>query len=520
MFDRFALDERVLAVLTAKGFITPTPVQEATLPHTLAGRDALAQARTGTGKTLAFALPIAQRLEPSAARGRAPRALALAPTRELALQVADEIGWVAPTLDVVTVYGGTGYGRQAGALKRGCDVVVATPGRASDYLRQGLLRLDEVQIVVLDEADEMLSMGFEEELEQLLAATPSTRQTLLFSATLPSWAKRLAEEQLVDPVRVNVTGDDAIRYRELALEVPHAARSEVLSHVLFVHGEGRAIVFTHTKAEVDTLLAQLSAQGHRAEAVHGDVSQTERERAVGRFRQGQADVLVGTNVAARGLDIPEVELVVHYRLPSEPSVYQHRSGRTGRAGREGTVMVLYTSRERRALALLERQLGRRFERTALPAPQAVQEAKVARLLKDLASQPARDKDAWRELAERWVESKNVDAVAALLARTLGGAPAPRSLLTGEEGWQTLKLTERVTSVAQALRVLKDAGAGDVGRMQMAKSGVYVDLRPQDAEALSARLELAPVTQLSDALPSGPPRPRRPHRAGRSVERHA
>jgi ATP-dependent RNA helicase DeaD len=510
MFHDLPLRASLLRALEAKGFSSPTTIQAATLPHALAGGDVLGLARTGTGKTLAFGLPIANRLEPENTRGRAPRAFILTPTRELALQVAGELEWLAPEHSVVTVYGGTGYGKQASDLKRGADIVVATPGRAVDYYKQGILQLSRVEVAVLDEADEMLNAGFEEDVELLLAATPEGRQTLLFSATLPRWAENLAAQHLRDPLRANVTRDEGVSYDEVAIEAPLAARLGVLSDVLHVHGTGASIVFTRTKAEVDELAKALSNLGHLAEAVHGDLNQVQRERVLERFRASQVTVLVATDVAARGLDIPEIDLVVHYRFPEQPERYQHRSGRTGRAGRAGTVVLLYGPRERRDLTLLERAIARRIERVGAPRPQDVQRAKLAGLQRSLAAQSDEDRSAWREVAQTWIASGNVDALAGLLALTLGGAPTPRSLLTGEEGWTTLKLAGRPLSVPQTVRILKQAGVGDIGRVQSARDGAYADLRPEEAARLGRELEGLQVEEATYVeAPPTESRPRRP-----------
>ncbi|HEX7005476.1 MAG TPA: DEAD/DEAH box helicase [Trueperaceae bacterium] len=484
MFEQYDLPESVENALRERKITSPTPVQSATLPHALAGGDVLGQARTGTGKTLAFAIPIARRLAADRSRGRPPRALVLTPTRELALQVAGELAWLARHLDITTVYGGTGYGSQAAELNRGTDVVVATPGRALDYLGRGILDLSAVEIAVLDEADEMLSMGFEEDVEKLLGATPPERQTLLFSATLPDWARRLSERHLRDPLKVNVVREEAVGYHELAIESSLGSRQSVLADVLHAHGGARSIVFANTKAETDKLAQALTQSGIPAESIHGDLNQAQRERAVERLRSGQVKVLVGTDVAARGLDIPEVDLVVHYRLPNDPGSYQHRSGRTGRAGRSGKVVIFHGPRERSALTRLERAVGRRFEHVPPPRPEEVQDAKLESLLARIEEQPAADRETWQGVAQRWLAQGNEQAIAGLLAITLGGKPAPRSLLTGEEGWVTLAVRGRVVRTPQVVRFLMESGAKDVGRIvEVGKAGALADVRPADEERL-------------------------------------
>jgi len=417
-FADLGISDGAVRRLSARGIEKPTPIQELALPPALAGRDVLGLARTGTGKTLAFALPIAERLAPSKSRGRAPRALVLAPTRELALQVAREFAWLAPHLQGVAVYGGTGYQAQARALKEGADVVVATPGRARDYLKRGVLDLGRVEIAVLDEADEMLSMGFEEEVEALLGATPKARQTLFFSATLPPWARRLARKHLKDPVMADVTRDERVAYREEVYRVPGRARERVLSDLIFAKAPKRAIVFVRTKAEADRIAGALSERGHAARAVHGDLGQRERERTLLAFREGRARVLVATDVAARGLDIPEVELVVHYQLPERAEAYQHRSGRTGRAGRAGTVALLVEGNERHRVRRLEDAVGRRFERAELPSPEVARHARFKVLLDRARSQPEAKRARWREAAQAWIRAGDIETLAGLLAHLL------------------------------------------------------------------------------------------------------
>lgn len=486
MFTDFALNERIIAALADKGITEPTPIQREAIPVALEGRDIIGQARTGTGKTLAFGLPVAQRLEADNTRGRTPRALILTPTRELAIQVSGELESVARHLRVVTIYGGTGYGRQARDLQSGVDVVVATPGRALDYIRQNILDLSAVQMVVLDEADEMLSMGFEEDVETMLAATPEGRQTLLFSATLPSWARHLSEQYLSDPHRVNVVANEEVTYDELAIEAPGRNRLNLLADVLHVHGGGRAIVFTHTKAEVDEIAQGLEAVGIPAEAIHGDLSQVQRERVVERFRRGQLSVLVGTDVAARGLDIPEVDSVVHYRIPSQSASYQHRSGRTGRAGRSGTVVILFSKNERRKLQMLERAVRRRFDITRAPSPDEVQSSKLKGLLLRIEGQDASDRQQWLDVAGQWVRDGKVEEIAGLMTLILGGAPEEQSLLTGEPGQVTLLISGGRLTPPHVVRLLKDAGASQIGRIMPIWDGAVADVPARDVAALIGR----------------------------------
>ncbi|HLR47164.1 MAG TPA: DEAD/DEAH box helicase [Deinococcales bacterium] len=514
LFSDFALDGRILDALSSKNINEPTPVQRETLPPALDGRDVIGQARTGTGKTLAFALPIAERLEPSSERGRLPRALVLTPTRELAIQVATELESVSRHLRVSMIYGGTGYGRQARELKDGVDVVVATPGRALDYMRQGILDLSAAEIVVLDEADEMLSMGFEEDVETMLAATPEGRQTMLFSATMPRWAQNLSAQYLNEPVTVNVVASEEVTYEELAIEAPGRNRLNLLADVLHVHGGGRAIVFTHTKAEVDEIAQGLDALGIPAEAIHGDLNQVQRERVVDRFRRGQLSVLVGTDVAARGLDIPEVDAVVHYRIPSQSANYQHRSGRTGRAGRAGTVVILYSRFERRRLQQLERAVRRRFRTVGAPDREEVQASKLNGLLLRIEDQERSDREQWLPVAREWIAEGKSEEIAGLLTLLLGGAPEEESLLTGEVGQVTLLLSGGRLTAPHVVRLLKDAGASQIGRIMPIWDGAVADVPAADVKGLINRdLEGFRVTRATH-IPPAPKRGGGPGGGGR------
>ncbi|HWH31007.1 MAG TPA: DEAD/DEAH box helicase [Mycobacteriales bacterium] len=368
-FADLGLKPELLEALTALGYEEPTPVQREAVPLLLDGRDLLGQAATGTGKTAAFALPLLHRLQP----GTGPQALVLAPTRELAVQVSEAVHKYGRRLGarVVPVYGGQPIGRQLRALEQGVDVVVATPGRAVDHLDRGTLRLDDVRTVVLDEADEMLDMGFADDLDRILSALPEQRQTVLFSATLPKRIDGLARKHLRDPVRISIARETAAageppKVRQTAYVVPRAAKPAALGRVLDLESPTSAIVFCRTREEVDTLTETLNGRGYRAEALHGGMDQAQRDRVMGRLRGGTADLLVATDVAARGLDVEQLTHVVNYTVPSSPETYTHRIGRVGRAGREGVAVTLAEPREHRMLKTIERVAGVRITVEKVP----------------------------------------------------------------------------------------------------------------------------------------------------------
>jgi ATP-dependent RNA helicase DeaD len=362
-FDDLGLRPELLRALSGLGYEEPTPIQLEAIPPLVAGKDLLGQAATGTGKTAAFALPILQLL-PAHRTERAPIGLVLVPTRELAVQVSEALHRYGKDLGarVLPVYGGAPIVRQLRSLESGVDVVVATPGRALDLLNRGSLRLGEIATVVLDEADEMLDMGFAEDLEAILDETPETRQTVLFSATMPRRLDSLARRHLREPVRITIGREkaepgEAPRVRQTAYVVPRAAKPAALGRILDVEAPAAAIVFCRTREEVDTLTETLNGRGYRAEALHGGMSQEQRDKVMGRLRGGRADLLVATDVAARGLDIEQLTHVVNYDVPSAPESYVHRIGRVGRAGREGVAITLAEPREHRMLKTIERVAG-------------------------------------------------------------------------------------------------------------------------------------------------------------------
>jgi ATP-dependent RNA helicase DeaD len=355
-FSALGLLPELLEVLGTLGYEEPTPIQREAIPPLLAGRDLLGQAATGTGKTAAFALPLLQLAARGDAPANSPVALVLVPTRELAMQVAEAVHRYgrAQKVSVLPIYGGQSIRQQLRVLDRGVHVVVATPGRALDHLQRETLKLERVRMVVLDEADEMLDMGFAEDLEAILQRLPATRQTALFSATMAPRIQAIAKKHLKDPVTIAIARErtqagQLPRVRQVAYLVQRQFKAEALGRVLDMETPTSAIVFCRTRLEVDELTEAMNAHGYRAEALHGGFAQEQRDRVMGRFRANKADLLIATDVAARGLDIQHVSHVVNFDVPTEPDGYIHRIGRTGRAGREGVAITFVEPREQRLL---------------------------------------------------------------------------------------------------------------------------------------------------------------------------
>jgi ATP-dependent RNA helicase DeaD len=372
-FSALGLEPGLLAAVAALGYEEPTDIQREAIPPLIAGKDVLGQAATGTGKTAAFALPLLQRIGASEDGTQAVRGLILVPTRELAMQVAEAVHKYGRQLGtrVLPIYGGQAMQQQLRALKRGVDVVVATPGRALDHIRRKTLRLDGVQMVVLDEADEMLDMGFAEDLEAILSEVPETRQTALFSATMAPAIRSIANRHLRNPELVSIAQQrvapgETPRVREVAFVVQRRHKVPALARVLDMEAPTSAIVFCRTRTEVDELTETLGGRGYRAEALHGGLSQEQRDRVMRRFRDGSSELLVATDVAARGLDIEHVSHVVNFDVPSSPDAYVHRIGRTGRAGREGVAITLAEAREHRLLRNIEQLTKRKISIESVP----------------------------------------------------------------------------------------------------------------------------------------------------------
>ena len=369
-FADLALAPELRHALSGLGYEEPTPIQQAAIPPLLAGRDLVGQAATGTGKTAAFALPVLQRVLREGERAE-PLALVLVPTRELAVQVSEAMHRYGHDIGarVLPIYGGQPIGRQLRALDRGADVVVATPGRALDHIARGTLDLSGLGIVVLDEADEMLDMGFAEDIEAILGSTPENRQTALVSATMPPRINGMVRRHLRDPVRVELGRQapaDGLLVQQSAYIVPRGLKPAALGRVLDLEAPAAAVVFCRTRDEVDRLTETLNGRGYRAEALHGGMDQQQRDRVMSRLRGGSIDLLVATDVAARGLDIEQLTHVVNYDVPSAPELYVHRIGRVGRAGREGAAITLVEPREHRMLKAIERATGQRIAAEKLP----------------------------------------------------------------------------------------------------------------------------------------------------------
>ena len=373
-FTDLGITAPIVEGLAALGYEEPTPIQREAIPPLLAGRDLLGQAATGTGKTAAFALPLLQRLPPGEPRPSSPSIIVLVPTRELAMQVAEAFHRYGRPMGarVVPIYGGQEFSQQIRALRRGVHVVVATPGRAIDHLRRKTLDFGAVTAVVLDEADEMLDMGFAEDIEKLLESVPSKRQTALFSATMPPRIQGIAERHLQDPYRVSIAREKTAtgelpRVRQTAYLVSRANKVTALGRILDLETSTLALVFCRTRTEVDSLSETLAGHGLRAEALHGGMSQEQRDRVMKRTRSGGVDLLIATDVAARGLDIEQLSHVINFNVPESAGAYVHRIGRTGRAGREGVAITLVEPREHRMLKTIEQAIKTRIEMAQVPS---------------------------------------------------------------------------------------------------------------------------------------------------------
>jgi len=420
-FTSLNLRDEIMQAINELGYAEPTPIQAAMIPIMLTGADVIGQAQTGTGKTAAFALPILQNHKPQ----RQPQALVLAPTRELALQVADSMIEYGKHLHVrvLAVYGGQPYGPQISNLKRGVDVVVGTPGRLNDLLERKVLNLSEIKTVVLDEADEMLNMGFIEEVEKILAETPTERQTALFSATLPARIRSLADRFMRDPKPITIKRSTlTLTTTEQRYYLVHESdKTNALTRLFEIEPIHSALIFARTRAETATLANELVVRGIPAEAIHGDLDQNARERVLGRFRANQLKVLVATDVAARGLDIDDISHVFNYHLPDDAEVYIHRIGRTGRAGKTGIAITLLSPREKRRMREVEALTKQPVTKMELPTIGDIHRHRESKVVENLKiwlgrGRYKRELEMVQELIEAGHDPLNIAAAAIKIAR--------------------------------------------------------------------------------------------------------
>ncbi|HEB81760.1 MAG TPA: DEAD/DEAH box helicase [Gammaproteobacteria bacterium] len=428
-FSQLALSKPLLKALDEVGYETPSPIQAQTIPLLLEGRDVLGTAQTGTGKTAAFALPLLSNLD---LKQKDPQVLVLAPTRELAIQVAEAFQKYAHHLKgfhVLPIYGGSDYGSQIRALKRGTHVVVGTPGRVMDHMRKGTLKLDKLKALVLDEADEMLRMGFIDDVEWVLEQTPDSRQIALFSATMPSQIRRIATTYLNDPAQINIkvktTTAETIRQRFWPVSGVH--KLDALTRILEAEPFDGMIIFVRTKNATVELADKLAARGYAAAALNGDIAQNQRERTVNNLKKGKLDILIATDVAARGLDVERISHVVNYDIPYDTEAYVHRIGRTGRAGREGDAILFVAPREKRMLAAIEKATRKKIERMELPSTETINDKRIDRFKQRItdtlaAAESDDDLQFFSELIEQYEQEHNVPAseIAAALAKLLQG----------------------------------------------------------------------------------------------------
>lgn len=468
-FARFGLGEDLLRGLADLGFQNPSPIQQAAIPELLLGRDLVGQAQTGTGKTAAFSLPLLHRLDP---QQRTPQVLVLTPTRELAIQVADAINSYAAHLSrvrVAAIYGGSDFREQIQQLRRGVQIVVGTPGRVMDHMRQNTLDLSGLRTLVLDEADEMLRMGFIDDVEWVLEQLPAERQVVLFSATMPREIRQLSHRYLREPAEITIRTNnaDGKRIRQRHLVVHPSQKLEALERVLEAERSEGVIIFARTKAVTITVAESLEAHGYEVAVLNGDVPQAQRERTIERLRDGRVDVLVATDVAARGLDVERIQLVINYDIPFDGEAYVHRIGRTGRAGRRGEAILFLTPRERRFLGGLERAVGQPIEPMEVPANATINQHRLDRLRERLteahrqSSVSEEERALLSEIVQRVASEQGCsgeELAVAALALTLAGRPL---LIQGEDRW---------TAPQRAPREGGRDGGRDGGRERIARDG--------------------------------------------------
>lgn len=419
-FKELGLSETTLKALDKKGFEEPTPIQRMTIPVLLAGeRDIIGQAQTGTGKTAAFGLPLIEKLEPS--KNKEVQAIILTPTRELAIQVAEEINSLKgkKKLDVVPVYGGQSIDQQFKKLKSGVDIVVGTPGRIMDHIERKTLKLDNISYFILDEADEMLNMGFVEDIESILKSTPDEKQMLFFSATMPAEIMTIAKKYMKNPEILAIKKDQLTTNltEQIYFEVSNSDKFEALCRIIDIETVFYGIIFCRTKLSVDEVTLKLNERGYLAEALHGDVSQHQRERILKKFKTKSVNILVATDVAARGIDVTDLTHVINYALPQDPESYVHRIGRTGRAGKEGTAITFVTPEEYRKLLFIKKVAKTEIRKETLPGIEDIINKKKTQIKEDITNIIENETyGKFKDMAKEFLEGKNPEEIVAALMK--------------------------------------------------------------------------------------------------------
>lgn len=491
-FDTLGLNENVLRAVHEVGYEQPTQVQRETIPLLLAGRDVIGQSQTGTGKTAAFALPM---IEKVSAQSREVQGLVLVPTRELAVQVASTIHKLGKYLGIsdLPIYGGQPIDRQLRALRQGVQIVVGTPGRIMDHMRRGSLDLSHVKMIILDEADQMLDMGFIEDIEVILDDLPENVQIGLFSATIPPRIRQLADRYLKNPAIISVERQQVTvpEVRQFYAEVTRQAKVEALTRILDMEAPESAMIFVRTKSQTDDLGETLIGRGYLAEVIHGDLSQAQRERALAGFRSGKAEILVATDVASRGLDIPNVGLVLNYDIPLDPEAYVHRIGRTARAGKEGTAITFVTPRERGLLRTIERLINMRIARMQIPTAADVAERRSQLFRSSLRDAIAGDHlEPYMLMVEELGEEFDLSAIAAgaikLAYEEELVETVPPEAPVGEQGMERLFVragrNQGVTAGDLVGAIANEANISgrDIGAIEVQNNFSFVDVPRSDA----------------------------------------
>ena len=471
-FSGLNLSEAVIRAISEMGFEEPTPIQKLAIPPALEGRDIIGQAQTGTGKTASFGIPIIEKIF----SGKKPQALIIEPTRELALQVSGELASLSKVkkCSIVTVYGGASIVEQMKALRHGTNIVVGTPGRIIDHLTRGTMSVANVSTVVLDEADEMLDMGFIADIERILEMTPESRQTMLYSATMPPEILKISKRYMRDPVKIAINVKDIVapKIKQVFYEVLERDKPEVLRRLLDVESPELTLIFCHTKREVDDVAARLQKLGYNAGALHGDFTQAHREDMMTKFRGGKIDILVATDVAGRGIDVENISHVINYSIPQDPEGYIHRIGRTGRAGRAGIAVTFVTPREYRQLQLIERIAKTKLSRQEIPTAAEVKKARQRQIREDLSEIIEKGKHRpYMAVIRELAESADIEELGA----------AALSLAFG-----SMEIAELVKHQARPSgdRMMEQRGIGEKGMTRLFMTVGHKD-KVQTAEILKA-----------------------------------